>query len=418
MNYQRFSRAASAALTVIIVILMSAPGAGAQGKYKTLYAFAGPDGNRPFGTLTFDAAGDLYGITYLGGAYGAGVVFKLAPNQDGSWTESTLYDFTGGTDGSNPVGGVIFDTASNLYGVTFYGGAQGAGVVFELTPNADGSWTQAVIYTFTGGTDGANPLCSLIFDAQGSLYGTVVYDAAKGWGGVFKLTPNTDGSWVESMLYAFTGGMDGGHPTGGLIFDSAGTLYGTTYWGGSGGCVNRCGTAFKLAPNQDGSWTGTVLHRFTGVWDGANPSGNLTFDAAGNLYGSTNWGSFEQGCGSTCGTIFQLAPKAGGGWTTHILHSFTGGKDGGACNDECTPAFDTAGNLYGMRTSGGSLGYGVGFKLAPTSAGGVKYTALSFNDRPGADPGGSLVFDAAGNLYSITKGDGSKTFGSVFEFSQ
>jgi len=411
MNYKRFLGAASATLMIVIVItLVLAPAAWPQSTYKTLHKFTKKQGVYAHWRPIFDAAGNLYGAACYGGAYGNGVVFKLAPNSDGSWTESSLHDFTGGDDGSCP-GELLFDAAGNLYSATAQGGAYGSGVVFELTPNSDGTWTEGVLYAFTGGTDGSNPDAPLIFDAKGTLYGTVVYAGAHGWGGVFKLTPNSDGTWSESVLYAFTGGKDGGHPVTGLIFDTAGNLYGTTYWGASRSCSQGCGVVFKLTPNGDGSWTESVLHTFTGGKDGSYPTGWLIFDAAGNLYGATDIGGV-----SGDGVVFKVAPTLTGRWKLTVLHQFTGG--GRAAWGGCGLTFDVSGNLYGTRNVGGAYQYGVVFKLAPTSSGGWKETVLhAFKDTPGAYPDGGVIFDAAGNLYGMTSGDGNKTFGSVYEIT-
>ncbi len=401
-------------ITMAVTLMLSSSALAVT--YKTLHIFRGSDGSYPEFTLTFDAAGNLYGATCSGGAYGSGVVFKLAPNGDGTWTESTLYQFTGGTD-SCPLGGLVFDSAGNLYG-SAYESSSGPGAIFELTPNPDGTWTEIVLHSFTGGVDGAAPSSPLTFDDAGTMYGTLMAGTVNGCGGVFSFTPNPDGSWTESVLHSFTM-SDGCHPSGAhLIFDAAGNLYGTTYWGGTGQCVFGCGTVFKLAPNQDGSWTESVLHNFTGGWDGANAAGNLVFDAAGNLYGATDWGDLQQGCERTgCGTVFKLTPNSNGSWTAHILHNFTGGKDGGQGYGGCGLTLDAAGNLYGTRVGGGTYGYGGVYKLTPTSGGGWKETGLAFNDHPAAFPDGGVIFDAPGNLYGTTAGDGGRTFGTVFEIT-
>jgi len=413
MNYKRFLGAASAALMIIVAIFVLASAAGAQVKYKTLHRFTGgKDGNAPYAGLVFDAAGNLYGTTYLGGAHGYGTVFKLTHNPNGTWTESVLHSFAGGAEGSYPYAAVIFDAAGNLYGTASDGIPYGPGAVFKLTPNADGTWTETVIHAFT---DGDLPLSPLVFDAQGNLYGTTDWS---NWGFVYKLTPNSDGTWTESLPYSFKGPPDdGGHPQTSMIFDAAGNMYGTTFWGGSGKCVtNGCGTVFKLSPNSDRTWTESVLHSFAGDRDGANPPESLVFDALGNLYGATVYGTYYQSCGNKmCGTVFELTPNSDGTWTENILHGFTGGKDGGNPNGYLV--FDAAGNLYGTAGSGGA-GYGVVFKLTPNSNGGWKETVLhGFKDTPGAYPSSGLIFDGAGNLYGTTVGDGAKTFGSVFEIT-
>ncbi|MGA8152260.1 MAG: choice-of-anchor tandem repeat GloVer-containing protein [Terriglobales bacterium] len=401
------SKTLAAVAAVVIATLVLAPGAWACGKFKTLYKFTEEQGFFAHWMLTFDAAGNLYGTSCYGGSSGNGVVFQLAPSPDGSWTETTLHDFTGGADGSCPQGALIFDAAGNLYASAYSGGANGAGNVFELTPDLDGSWTESVLYTFTGSADGAGPN-PIIFDAEGALYGTVTWNGTKGWGGVFKLTQNLDGTWAESNLHSFTGGKDGGHPVTNLIFDSVGALYGMTQWGGAYGN----GVVFSLTPSPDGSWKERVLHTFTGGKDGNDGGEGLTFDPAGNLYGAT-WGGGAYGNG----VVYKLTPNSSGGWKETVPHAFTGGRDGS--NGGATElTFDSAGSLYGTANGGGTYGYGVVFKLTPNSSGGWKETVLhTFEDTPGAAPDGGVIFDAAGNLYGTTGGDGSKTFGSVYEIT-
>ncbi len=374
------------------------------------------------GNLTMDAAGNLYGTTYKGGTtfcqglgVGCGFVWKLAPNTN---TVNLLHQFKGG-DGGNPVAGVVFDAAGNLYGTTVSGGAQNGGTVFKLARNADGTWTDTVLYNFTNGADGSGPACTLVLDAAGSLYGTTLGGGAHGKGTVFKLVPNRDGNWTESVLYSFTG-PDGANPDAGLTFDAAGNLYGTTYYGGgSAACTNGCGVVFKLAPNPDGTWTESVLHSFTGGADGAVPPASLIFDAAGNLYGTTFHGGCTA-CTNGCGVVFELAPESDGTWTESVLHSFTGGADGSY--PEAGLVFDAAGSLYGTAANGGSkstvctnTGCGVVFKVTPTSSGWsetVLRTFLGLAKLPTAP----VIFDPAGNLYGTTT-EGSANYGVVFEIT-
>jgi uncharacterized repeat protein (TIGR03803 family) len=313
----------AALLVGIVVILGLAAEVSAQGNYKSLHRFNGRAGIFPEGVI-FDSAGRLYGTTFQGGnlrdcgGLGCGVVFKLTPNQDGSWTESVLHRFTG-KDGAGPIAGLIFDTAGNLYGTTALGGRDNVGTVFKLMPNTDGSWTETVLHSFTGGLDGRNPSAGLIFDTAGNLYGTTQGEFGHTSGNVFKLMPNSDRSWTETVLYSFTGGADGGFPFAGLIFDTARNLYGTTHMGGR----DNLGTVFKLMPNSDGSWTETVLHSFTLGPDGQGPDDGLIFDTAGNLYGTTQYGGPDD-----AGTVFKLMPNSDGSWTETVLYSFTGGADG------------------------------------------------------------------------------------------
>jgi uncharacterized repeat protein (TIGR03803 family) len=419
MQYRKNLWFQGAALLLIAITLLLAPGAVAQSKYKTLHRFkGGKDGESIYAGLIFDQKGNLYGATTQGGAGGNGTVFKLAPSAGGSWTASVLYNFTGGTDGANPYASLIFDQKGNLYGTTAYG-AQGSGAVFQLAPNADGSWTESVIYSFLGGKDGGNPSASLVFDQKGNLYGTTQDggNGAPGNGTAFKLTPNADGSWTESVLYVFSGGEDGGNPTASLIMDSAGNLYGTTFYGNSGPCLGgECGVVFELMPNADGTWTESVLYRFKGGKDGGNPETDLIFDQAGNLYGTTKVG----GCSGDCGVVFELTPQTDGSWMESVLYRFNG-------RDGRYPAAglisDAAGNLYGTTVLGGDLslcnngsGCGVVYKLVPNSNGKWTETVLHrFLNRPGVLPYTGLIFDSSGNLYGTTFGDGNSTFGSVFE---
>jgi uncharacterized repeat protein (TIGR03803 family) len=326
-----------------------------------LHSFTGgTDGAIPdFAGVVQDAAGNLYGTTVVGGdlsgcsGYGCGVVFKRSK----AGKETTLYTFTGGTDGANPEAPLVMDTAGNLYGTTANGGdlscdrGSGCGVVFKVSK----AGTYKVLYTFTGGTDGATPYGpgALVLDTAGNLYGTaenggdLSCGSGQGCGVVFKL--NKAGH--EKVLYSFTGGNDGGYPVAGLARDTAGNLYGMTYGNGT----YNYGVVFKL--NKAGNET--VLHTFTGGADGGRAYGNLLLDAKGNLYGTTADG------GSGWGVVFKLN-KAG---TETVLHDFTGGADGG--QPVAGLVQDTAGKLYGTNTIGGNpsdcggSGCGVVFRLTP-----------------------------------------------------
>jgi len=314
-----------------------------------LYGFAGgTDGATPYAEVTFDASGDLYGTTYSGGAFSAGTVFELVPSSGGTWTESVLYSFTGGSDGANPYGGLIFDPSGNLYGTSFYGGASGVGVVYKLTPNSDGTWTESVLHTFTGGQDGGNPnIGNLTFDPAGNLFGTTRYGGGSGAGVVYKLTPNSDGTWTESVLYTFTGGQDGAYPSGTLIFGPAGRLFGNANNGGVG-----LGNVFKLTLGAKGKWYEHVLYVFQGNQDGAYPGGGVVRDTAGNLYGTTSAGINTHGGD---GQLFKLVRHPRGGWSKQVPHYFEGPPRDGA--DSWAPVvFDAAGNLYGTAEDGWNSG--------------------------------------------------------------
>lgn len=442
MNRNRtFSILAAGLMIVIVITLLFAPGAWAQSKYKTLYKFTGgKDGNeffRIFGAnnwfssgLILDSVGNLYGTTPTGGADGYGTAFKLAPNTDGTWTETVLYSFIGKGDGAYPLAGLVLDSAGNLYGTTSAGGmdscsnayGNGCGVVFELTSNLDGSWTESVLYGFTGGADGAQPEARLIFDTAGNLYGTTIaggfhlsancnpaeFDADKGCGTVFELTLNSDGTWTESVLYAFTGGKDGGTQIGALTLDAAGNLYGTAQ---AQSTKDSGGVVFKLTPAA-GSWKETILYDFPIGKDGGDPFSftGLVLDSAGNIYGTTYWGVFPH-----AGTVFKLTPTSSGPWKWSLVRGF---GTANAYHPIAGVVFDGAGNLYGATYEGGSAGCGIVFELTPTASGGWKEKTLhSFANRPACDGMPGVVIDPAGNLYGATLGDGRTTFGSVYEIT-
>jgi uncharacterized repeat protein (TIGR03803 family) len=265
--------------------------------------------------LVFDRAGNLYGTTGEGGSscY-QGTVFKLAPNGDGTWSESVLYSFCSVEncrDGAVPYAGLVVDQAGNLYGTTLYSGPgeTGYGVVFKLTPKKDGSWTETVLHNFTGGKDGGIPQAGLVRDHAGNLYGTAVYGGnvgqcgGTGCGVVFRLSAGQGGTWTEKVLHEFGGG-DGSYPLAPLVLDRSGSLYGTTFRGGElrlcGG--NGCGVVFKLSLDPSGRWSQTLLHRFLDH-PGALATAGLIFGAGGNLYG-TSEGDFE----TTFGSVFEITP--------------------------------------------------------------------------------------------------------------
>jgi uncharacterized repeat protein (TIGR03803 family) len=320
----------------------------------------GNDGGYPYGGLILDNAGNLYGTTNNGGTSDAGTVFKLSPAAGGSYTETVLYSFTGvNGDGRQPTSALIFDNAGNLYGTTQYGGSSisSAGTVFKLSPASGGSYTETVLYSFTNGSDGGFSNAGVILDSAGNLYGTTENGGAFLKGTVFKLSPASGGSYTETVLHSFTEGSDGGGPFAGVILDSAGNLYGTTAYGGNLiDCGNfGCGTVFKLSPASGGAYTETVLHAFTSGADGWDVVGGLVFDSAGNLYGTTVEGGSTSYCnGYGCGTVFKLSPASGGSYTETVLYSFTNVTDGDS--PYAGVVLDSVGNLYGTTIYGGASG--------------------------------------------------------------
>ena len=352
-----------------------------------LHAFGSvPKGAYPYAGLIRDSAGNLYGTTYQGGKANAGVVYGV----DAAGQEKVLYSFTGLADGGNPYGGVIRDSAGNLYGTTGAGGTSGYGVVFKL----DKAGQETVLYAFTGGADGGYSYAGVIRDSAGNLYGTTSSGGTAGYGVVFEV--NTCGQ--ETVLYSFTGGADGGYSYAGVIRGSAGNLYGTTSSGGIGQGYAGYGVVFKLSTaGQE-----TVLYSFTGGADGGNPGAGVIHDSAGNLYGTTTSGGT-----AGQGVVFKLST---GGQET-VLYSFTGGADGGY--PSAGVIRDSAGNLYGTASYGGTADVGVVFKVNTSGQETVLYSFAGGAN--GAYPYSGLVGDSAGNLYGTTYAGGTAGLGVVYK---
>jgi len=264
--------------------------------HTLLYPFTdAANGRGPgYGDLAFDAAGNIYGTTIVGGANGAGTVYKVT-HSNGGWTESVLYSFsTSDLGGYYPYGGVTLDSAGNVYGTAEVGGIYGGGTLFKLT-QAGSSWTETVLYTF--GLDGYNPLARPIMDGQENLYGTTsMGPGGQGGGVVYELQPS-GGTWTYSVLAALPALPHTVGPLAALTMDAAGNLYGTTQQGGS----NGYGSVFKLTRSGD-NWIYTDLHDFNNQ-DGAYPYGSVALDALGNIYGTT-W----SGGGAGHGEVWMIAP--------------------------------------------------------------------------------------------------------------
>jgi uncharacterized repeat protein (TIGR03803 family) len=384
--------------------------ASAQARTLTvLHTFTGgTDGANPQSELIRDSAGNLYGTTRDGGSttlcggFGCGTVFKI----DSSGNETVLYRFTGGADGSVPLGGVIRDAAGNLYGTAAAGGASGWGTVFKLDKNGN----ETTLYTFTGFDDGGAPVGSLVRDAAGNLYGTTtaggIFNCVQGGGSpscgtVFKL----DTSGTETVLYTFQGTTDGSIPFSGLALDGAGNLYGTASNGGhidpNSSCdVFGCGTVFKI----DTTGTFKVLYTFLGGKDGDEPQAPVTVDAAGNLYGTTyrDFNSNSTGCLS-CGTIF----KVNGAGKETVLYSFVGGNK--AASPRTAKLLRGVGGVIWGTTpgGGGAFGNGVVYRVDP----GGKETDLHrfTGGADGASPVSGVIRDPAGNFYGMTYNGGDLT---------
>jgi uncharacterized repeat protein (TIGR03803 family) len=250
---------------------------------KVVHAFTGgDDGSGPGSRVTVDRVGNIYGMTPTGGAYGLGTIYQIRPLSTGAATFKVIHTFTGGTDGSNGSAGRMILRDGRLYGAATTGGSNGSGVVFELTPMAFGKWDFKTIYTFQGQPDASFPYGALLFDPSGNIYGTTYYGGANGIGAVYKLSPQPVGEWTEDVIYSFQQGTDGNSPISNLVFDKTGNLYGTTSEGGLGS-----GTIFKLSPVGGGNWTETVVHAFEGPPDGGFAYNGMVVDIFGNFYGAT-----------------------------------------------------------------------------------------------------------------------------------
>ena len=305
-----------------------------------LHAFTGPDGATPYGALVMDSVGNLYGTTYAGGDAGLGTVFKIDPQG----TETVLHSFNGIPDGAKPCAGLVFDGSGNLYGTTANGGAFDSGTVFEIVPGG----VETVIHSFAGGsTDGAGPKARLALDGNGNLYGTTFAGGTAGYGTVFKLDPMN----LETVLYNFTGGLDGGNPLGGVTLDAAGVLYGTTELASSitrpYGCCK--GTVFVLNGSNE-----TVLYTFTGGSDGGTPASDLV------LYNGVLYGTTLSGGPSQAGTVFAVDAVTG---SETVLHGFTGQADGGS--PRAGLLLSSKGVLYGTAKAGGQFMKGVVYQENP-----------------------------------------------------
>ena len=414
-----------AVLAILAVVAWGASERAQAQNETVLYSFSGLDGGRPLGGLVMDSAGNLYGTTAIGGtsfqsAYQSsyGTVFELSKTGQ----ETVLYNFTAGVDGAIPRGELLRDSLGNIYGTTSGGGGDFAAAIYELS-NSSGSYSENVlhsvgypwsflggvitdaagnfygtsyeaggaggglancndgcgalykvdaqgnfsaIYAFKGGTDGAFPWGELVADSAGNLFGTAWAGGAacpefsEGCGVVFELV-NSSGTYTEKVLYTFTGGADGGLPQAGLIMDSSGNLYGTTWAGGSTAC--GCGTVFELLKNS--GYSENVLYSFKSVSDGAYPVAKLAMDSSGNLFGTTENGGSTTGLTIGYGTVYELV-NSSGSYTETLLYRFTGGADGS--NPEAPVSIGPSGDLYGTTAGGGSAnclgGCGVVFKIS------------------------------------------------------
>jgi uncharacterized repeat protein (TIGR03803 family) len=386
------------AVAAAFLVSTISPRSMAAQSFTVIHTFMGPEGAAPASGLTVDSAGDFYGTAAGGGKYGFGTVFKLR-DSDSGWTLIPIYSFAGGTDGSTPFDNIAIAADGSLFGATYNGGQGscqgGCGTVFRLTPGQNvNMWTETVLHRFTGGADGALPYGSVVFGPNGYLYGTTyfggnvgftrcadVWITTAGCGVVYELAPSGN-SWVETVLYAPHDLSVGVYPTGNVMADRSGNLYGVLSYGDLNG-----GAVYNLS--QSGSrWNVEILYDNFGVV--GSPWWGLTMDSSGNLYGM----------GTTMG--FELSPGSGGWELIQIPELPVGGSPGGKL------VMDASGNLYGATWWGGAYGQGAIFKLTSSPTG---WTYTSLHDFTCGDDGclpqTDVAFDAAGNLYGTASYGGS-----------
>jgi uncharacterized repeat protein (TIGR03803 family) len=394
-----------------------------------------PDGSQPDGALLSDGAGNFYGTTSGGGlascgfsAPFCGTVFKMSVGSNGAWTETIIYEFQGNNDGATPAGSLMFDHAGNIYGTTVTGGnpavcnGEGCGTVYKLSPNANGTWIETVLARFLGSTDVAQPALGVVMDSAGNLYGASQGGCIEECNGtVFKLTPNSNGTWTESILYTFLGGEDGGSPAA-IVFDGAGNIFGTTSSGGANlNC--SCGTVFELSPPKSGTtWQKSVLYSFNDGLGGGTPSSGVIFDSAGNLYGTTYDGGSFACPQSGCGVVYRLMPESSG-WKFGVVYTFNGINGSRGAQPSGGLTMDSAGDLYGTTSNGGNLtcnngnGCGSVFKLSRQTGNNFTFSEVfQFGGTTGSFPPNGVIVDASGNLYgtTFTGGNAQCNCGVVF----
>jgi hypothetical protein len=398
---------------IVGLILTPLVSAYAQGpKLEVLHNFAAygsnTDGSIPFGPLVLDAKGNLYGVTIVGGSggcgdYGCGTAFELARQANGTWKEIILRDFDA-ADGS-PWGALIFDGAGNIYGTTLGRGSGiyelspgsgswsynvlysdgagpgllmggngdlygaigpgdyfGLGAIGELSPGSSG-WIYTQLYSFTcqpNCAGGYDPPAPPIWDGKRNMWGTMLYGGtqSRGWGVIFEMTSNGDGTWTYNVVHEFgSSSTDGQFPVAGLTLDSAGNFYGETEDGGTQGL----GIIFKFS-DADGKVKGSIIHNFSNCSTGCYPEGTLAIDKSGNLYGMAQGGPNSCG-GPSCGVVFKLAPQKNGTWKYSVVYNLD--ETTGGTLPYYGLIFDDKGNLYGVTSSGGQYGGGTAFEITP-----------------------------------------------------
>lgn len=358
--------------------------------------------------------GSLYGVTSFGGSFAAGTVFRLSPPvlPSTTWTRNIIRLFRGGPDGNFPSSGLLLDTSGNFFGVTYSGGANNFGTVYRLrppTPPAT-SWAKQTIYNFRGDADGSLPSGELVMDSSGAIYGAL----NGGRGAIFKLSPPNPPAttWTNQILYTFLGGADGSMPSNGLLLRN-GELFGVTHDLGDTGR----GTVFRLSPPvaPATAWTKTIIHRFIAPAGSWLLSSGLVFDTAGSLYGAT-----QQGGAHGMGMVYKLTRSIFPEWNFTNLYSFTGAPD--AANPSSPLAFDSAGSLTGVAMGGGESNAGAFYRLTPpTTTGGAWSASVLYNFNSSPDPttpAYAPIIDTGGAIYGVAARGGRRNEGAVYRLTK
>jgi len=373
---------------------------------KVLWNFAGgSDGSQPWSNYFIsDAKGNLYAATAGGGTYSAGTVFMLSP----AGKETVLYEFTGANgDGNAPHGRLAFDAKGNIYGTTQSGGTNGTGTVYELSKRS-GVWTEKVIYNFSAtGADGISPSAGMTIAPDGTMYSTTPDGGAYSGGVIFSLKKTVKG-WKQTVIHNINFPSEGGFPYEGVMRDAAGNLYGVAPAGGA----SQQGVVYRLSPSKNG-WVDTVLYSFTG--QNGDGSGlywiDLISDATGNIYGATSFGG-TNGTGTVWKLVYSKTKKS---YSESILYEFGSSGSGDGNNPYGGLAMDSKGNLYGTALNGGSSNLGAFYRLTKqgkTWKETILHSFVGAND--GAQPTGNPYIDAQGRLYGMAETGGTANLGIVY----
>jgi hypothetical protein len=412
------SRIPLAALAAIVLTL-TASSASASSE-KVLFNFQGAAyGSHPQ-QMVRDSTGNIYAVTLIGGnatcTSTCGLVMKLSPNSSGQMTESILHTFSGGTDGDQPIT-IVMDSNGNLFvGADAGGGTgcdkKGCGTIVELSPIPTGGWKTTVVYTFLGGNNGSHGRVNLI-DAAGNIYG---FENGGSYNQIYELSPSSSGTWTHKIIYNGTSTLPASFPS---FMDASGNIYGVVGSAGGTACLGGCGIAFELSPNSNGTWSNNILYSFQGPPNDGGIPWAIVPDGAGNIFGVTSYGG--SGTNSNCkilngcGTLFELSPSSSGGYTESVLHDFNYALDG---IDPVSIVRDSSGNLYVAVFGGGVGGNGQVLEFSPQVDGPWLYTVLhAFADSLGGALPGNLQLDSEDNVYGIGYLGGSKGQGVVFELA-